>query len=67
MKNIYNDLQSTYCEMKNQKLSICNDINDLIAKRQQLEQDITRIEYILAEYGAYQAAGFIENKEESEG
>ena len=67
MKNIYNDLRGTYCEMKNQKISICNDINDLIAKRQQLEQDMTRIEYVLAEYGTYQSAGFIENKAESEG
>lgn len=62
MKNIYNDLLSTYYEMKNQKMSICNDINDLIAKRQQLDEDITRIEHVLAEYGTYQSAGFIENK-----
>lgn len=62
MKNIYNDLLSTYYEMKNQKISICDDINDLIAKRQQLDEDITRIEHVLAEYGTYQSAGFIENK-----
>lgn len=66
MKNIYNDLLSTYYEMKNQKMSICNDINNLIAKRQQLEQDMTRIEYVLSEYGTYQSAGFVENKAESE-
>lgn len=66
MKNIYNDLLSVYCEMKNQKMSICNDINDLIAKRQQLEEDMTRIEHVLAEYGTYQSAGFIENRAESE-
>ena len=62
MKNIYNDLLSAYYEMKNQKISICDDIKDLMAKRQQLDVDITRIEYILAEYGTYQSAGFIENK-----
>lgn len=67
MKNIYNDLLSAYYELKNQKISICNDINELIAKRQQLEQDMTRIEYVLAEYGTYQSAGFVENKAESEG
>lgn len=65
-KSIYNDLHSTYLEMKIQKTSICNDINDLIAKRGQLEQDMTRIEYILSEYGTYQSVGFIENKAESE-
>lgn len=52
MKNIYNDLCNTYNEMKNQKIKICNDINDLIAKREQLVQDMDRIEYILAEYKA---------------
>lgn len=62
MKNIYNDLLSAYYEMKNQKISISNDINDLIAKRQQLDEDITRIEHVLAEYGTYQSAGFIENR-----
>ena len=48
-------------------ISICNDINELIAKRKQLEQDMTRIEYVLAEYVTYQSAGFVENKAESEG
>lgn len=62
MKNIYNDLLNKYYEMKNQKISISNDINDLIAKRQQLDEDITRIEHVLAEYGTYQSAGFVENK-----
>lgn len=67
MKNIYNDLLSAYCEMKNQKMSICNDINNLIAKSEQLVQDMDRIEYILGKYGTYKSAGFIENKAESEG
>ena len=73
MKNIYNDLLSAYYEMKNQKISICNDINELIAKRQQLEQDMTRIEYVLAEYGTYQLVCPLvlpiidEHKAESEG
>lgn len=50
MKNIYNDLQSAYCEMKNQKIILCDNITDLMAKREQLEQDMTRIECILSEY-----------------
>ena len=66
MKNIYNDLLSAYYEMKKQKISICDDINALIAKKEQLTQDMTRIEYVLAEYGTYQSAGFVENKAESE-
>ena len=66
MKNIYNDLLSAYYEMKNQKIDICNDIKDLRAQNEQLEHDIARIEYILAEYGTYQSAGFLENKAESE-
>lgn len=64
---IYNDLHNTYCEMKNQKKSICNEINELMAKREQLEQDIARIEYILSEYEVYQTAECVENKAESEG
>lgn len=67
MKNIYNDLLSAYYEMKNQKISICDDIKDLMAKRHQLNIDITRIEYILAEYGTYQEARFIENKSSDNG
>lgn len=66
MKNIYNDLLSAYYEMKNQKISICDDIKDLMAKRQQLDVDMTRIEQVLAEHGTYQSAGFVENKVESE-
>lgn len=66
MKNIYNDLLKEYYEMKNQKISISNDINALIAKKEQLTQDMDRIEYILENYGTYQSAGFIENKAESE-
>ena len=67
MKNIYNDLLSAYYEMKNQKISICNDIKDLRAQNEQLEHDIARIRYVLEEYGTYQSAGFKENKAESEG
>lgn len=67
MKNIYNDLLSAYYEMKNQKISICNDIKDLMAKREQLDEDITRIEFILAEYGTYHEARFIENKSNDNG
>lgn len=52
MGNIYNDLHIAYCDMKLKKTSICNEINDLIAKRQQLEEDLARIEYILTEYKA---------------
>lgn len=50
MGNIYNDLHIAYCDMKIQKTNICNEINDLIAKRQQLDEDIARIECILTEY-----------------
>ena len=66
MKSMYNDLKITYCDMKNQRQNMCNEIFDLMAKRQQLDEDITRIEYILSEYGLYQEAGFTENKAESE-
>mgnify|MGYP003288668702 CR=1 FL=1 len=67
MKDIYNDLLSAYYEMKNKKISICNNINDLLAKREQLEENITRIETILEKYGTYQGGRFIENKSSDNG
>lgn len=67
MKNIYNDLLNTYYDMEHQKIKISSDIKCLCAQREQLENDMTRLEYILAEYGTYQEAGFIENKSSDNG